>query len=114
MEAITEAAFERLVAEALDELPQELGSLLDNVVILVEDENPDEPLLGLYEGVPQTERDGYGAMELPDRITLYRLSLCESVEDLDALRAEVQVTLVHEVAHHFGIDDDRLVELGWD
>ncbi len=117
MEPIDSQQFEQLVAAALDEVPPELGQLLDqlldNVVILVEDEHPDEDLLGLYEGVPLTERDHYGDLELPDRITLYRLALCRHVDNLEHLREEILITVVHEVAHFFGIDDDRLHELGW-
>ena len=113
MEPIGQEAFEVLTGEALDELPEALGRLLDNVVILVEDEHPEEDLLGLYEGVPLTERDDYGDLTLPDRITLYRLALCQYADDAEHLREEVLVTVVHEVAHHFGIDDDRLHELGW-
>lgn len=107
------AHFERLAGEALDQLPEQLGRLLDNVVILVEDEHPEEELYGLYEGVPLTERDDYGDMMLPDRITLYRLPLCRDCEDLQMLHDEVLITVVHEVAHHFGIDDDTLHDLGW-
>lgn len=114
VEPVDEAFFEQLAGEALDLLPDDLLALLDNVVILVEDAHPSEDLLGLYEGVPHTERDDYGGLELPDRITLYRLALCDYAPDLEALREEVTVTVVHEVAHHFGIDDDRLHELGWD
>ncbi len=113
MEAISETAFEQLVGDALDSLPEELGSLLDNVVILVEDEHPEEDLYGLYEGIPQMERDDYGGLALPDRIWLYRLPLCADCDTLADLRDEVLVTVVHEIAHHFGIDDDRLHELGW-
>ncbi len=113
VEPIDHDRFERLTGEALDLLPDGLGRLLDNVVVMVEDEDPDEDLLGLYEGIPLTERDDYGDMALPDRITLFRLPLCEMSDDLDQLRHEVLVTVVHEIAHHFGIDDDRLHELGW-
>ena len=103
--------FERLVAEAIDDLPDELQPVLDNVVIVIEDRHPDEPdLLGLYDGVPHTERSG---MEGPDIITIYRHALCEMCEDLDDLAEEVYVTVIHEVAHAAGIDDDRLHELGW-
>ncbi len=102
-----------MVADALDGLPEEFGTLMDNVVVLVEDDHPDD-LLGLYEGIPHTDRMDYGDMALPDRITLYRLALCRSVDDVDQLAEEIHVTVVHEVAHHFGIDDDRLHELGWD
>lgn len=115
MQPIDETQFEQLVTEALDDsLPDEIGRLLDNVVILVEDEHPDEQLYGLYEGIPQTERDDYGGLVLPDRITLYRRTLCEDSDNLQRLEDEVRVTVVHELAHHFGIDDERLHELGWD
>ncbi len=113
MDAVGQEAFETLVADALDELPEALGHLLDNVVILVEDAHPEEDLLGLYEGVPLTERDDYGDLALPDRVTLYRLPLCDMADDAEHLRQEVLITVVHEIAHHFGIDDDRLHELGW-
>ena len=113
MNPIDEDRFTRLVGDALDELPEALGQLLDNVVIMVEDEHESEELLGLYEGIPLTERGDYGDLALPDRITLYRLPLCDLAEDDEHLREEIVVTVVHEVAHHFGIDDDRLHELGW-
>jgi predicted Zn-dependent protease with MMP-like domain len=113
MDPIDEHRFEDLVGQALDQLPEDLGHLLDNVVVLVDDRHPEEDLLGLYEGVPLTERDDYGDLALPDRITLYRLPLCECSDDLDHLREEILITVVHEVAHHFGIDDDRLHRLGW-
>lgn len=113
MDTIGQQDFENLVADALDELPEALGELLDNVVILIEDAHEEEDLLGLYEGIPLTERDDYGDLALPDRITLYRVALCDLAEDTDHLREEVLITVVHEVAHHFGIDDDRLHELGW-
>jgi predicted Zn-dependent protease with MMP-like domain len=112
---LTPTEFEDLVSEALDTIPPELAKVIDNVVVLVEDEAPfDNPgLLGLYEGTPLTERDGWYAGVLPDTIRLFRLPIlriCESYEDAVD---EVQITVVHEVAHHFGIDDDRLHELGW-
>ena len=113
MDLIGEDHFEELVGDALDALPDEIGALLDNVVVLVEDEHPEEDLYGLYEGIPQIERDDYGGLALPDRITLYRYPLCQDAADLSALRDEVLVTVVHELAHHFGIDDDRLHQLGW-
>jgi predicted Zn-dependent protease with MMP-like domain len=108
--------FEELVGEALDEVPQELLNLLDNVVILVADEPPpgDEDLLGLYEGHALTERGWDYAGVLPDRITIYRgptLRMCDTEDDVVE---EVAVTVVHELAHHFGISDERLHELGWD
>ena len=108
--------FDALVDQALDGIPDELASLVRNVVVLVEDEPPaDEPdLLGLYEGVALTERtDIADDFELPDRIFIYRgplLDLCESEAELVE---EVRITVVHEVAHHFGIDDDRLHDLGY-
>jgi predicted Zn-dependent protease with MMP-like domain len=100
-----------LVAEALDSLPDELIAVLDNVVIQVHDQHPEEPeLLGLYEGTPHTERWGD---ETPDLISIYRVPLCEMCETLDDLVDEVYVTVIHEVAHAAGIDDERLHELGW-
>jgi predicted Zn-dependent protease with MMP-like domain len=112
---LTEAQFEELVSDALDEIPADLADLIDNVVILVEDEPPDgEPeLLGLYEGTPLTERDGWYSGVLPDTIRLFRLPILRLCDTHDDVVEEVLVTVVHEVAHHFGIDDDRLHELGW-
>ncbi|WP_375432886.1 metallopeptidase family protein [uncultured Friedmanniella sp.] len=109
------AAFEDLVRQALDDVPAELAALVDNCVILVEDfAPPGEPdLLGLYDGIPLTERgDQYGGV-LPDRILLFRLpilAICDTEEDVVE---EVHITVVHEIAHHFGIDDDRLHDLGY-
>ena len=107
------AAFETLVTEVLDDLPDDMVDGLDNVVFLVEDEHEDEDLLGLYEGVAITERGQYGFGELPDRIMVYRLPHLDSTDSLDELRAEVRTTLVHEIAHFYGIDDEQLHELGW-
>ncbi len=107
--------FEELVGEALDELPAELLAAMDNVVVLVEPRHPEDPeLLGLYEGVALTDRTSdYGGV-LPDRITLYRDALVEMcADDEDELRDEVAITVVHEIAHHFGIDDATLHRLGW-
>jgi predicted Zn-dependent protease with MMP-like domain len=107
--------FEELVGDALDAVPGQLLDLLDNVVILVEDDPPagDPHLLGVYEGHALTERGwDYGGV-LPDRIVIFRrpiLAICASEEEVVE---EVQVTVVHEIAHHFGIDDARLHELGW-
>lgn len=113
MEPISTAAFEAMVNDALDGLPDEIAEMLDNVVVQVQDDSS-EGLLGLYEGIPLTERGDYGAgMELPDVVTIYRLPLCGHVATLQELRREVEVTVVHELAHHLGIDDDRLHELGW-
>ncbi|GAB3764467.1 metallopeptidase family protein [Microlunatus parietis] len=107
--------FEELVALALDEIPPELAALIDNCVILVEDDPPpDEPdLLGLYDGIPLTERGTDYAGVLPDRIFIYRrptLAICDTLDDVVE---EVHITVVHEIAHHFGIDDDRLHALGY-
>ncbi|SDY57842.1 Predicted Zn-dependent protease, minimal metalloprotease (MMP)-like domain [Modestobacter sp. DSM 44400] len=106
--------FEELVADALDEVPAELMALLDNVVVLVEDRNPDEPdLLGLYEGYALTERGWDYGGALPDRIMVYRVAICGICEDEDQVVDEVTITVVHEIAHHFGIDEERLHALGW-
>ena len=107
--------FELAVGDALDEVPGELMALLDNVVFLVEDEPPpeDPDLLGVYDGTPLTERGDAWAGALPDRITIFRGPLCRMCEDRDELLDEIAVTVVHEIAHHFGIDDDRLHALGW-
>lgn len=107
--------FEELVAEALDEVPAELLQLMDNVVVLVEDdpEGDDRNLLGLYEGYALTDRGWNYAGVLPDRITIFRnptLRICDSEGDVIE---EVATTVVHEIAHHFGIDDARLHDLGW-
>ncbi len=109
------AAFEGLVNRALDEIPDEIASLISNVVVLVEDEPPeDDPtLLGLYDGVSLTERYGDYGMVLPDRIFIFRGPLLRMCADLEELADEVRITVVHEVAHHFGIDDDRLHDLGY-
>jgi predicted Zn-dependent protease with MMP-like domain len=111
LELLARYKFERLVAEAIDDLPDELQPVLDNVVVQIAERNPDEPeLLGLYEGTPHTERLGD---ELPDVITIYRAALCEMCDDEDDLAEEIYVTVIHEIAHAAGIDDDRLHDLGW-
>jgi predicted Zn-dependent protease with MMP-like domain len=112
---VVEAAeFERLVSEALDSIPPELGQVMSNVVVLVEDEAPPgEDLLGLYEGVPLTERDGWYAGVLPDTITIYRLPILRICDTEADVVDEVRTTVIHEVAHHFGIDDETLHEMGW-
>jgi predicted Zn-dependent protease with MMP-like domain len=109
------AAFEVLVNQALDAIPDELASLIENVVVLVEDDAPaDDPdLLGLYDGVALTERYGDYGMVLPDRIFIYRRPLLDMCESEEQLEEEVRITVVHEIAHHFGIDDDRLHDLGY-
>ncbi|MCG5432999.1 metallopeptidase family protein [Mycobacterium sp. MYCO198283] len=106
--------FDELVSDALDAIPPELTAALDNVVVLVEDRHPDEPdLLGLYEGVALTERDSWYTGALPDAITIYRGALLDMCDTEDEVVEEVAVTVIHEIAHHFGIDDARLHELGW-
>jgi predicted Zn-dependent protease with MMP-like domain len=107
--------FEELVGEALDEVPPELLDIMDNVVILVEDEPPesDRHLLGLYEGYALTNRGWDYSGVLPDRITVYRKPILQICDTEDDVVEEVAVTVVHEIAHHFGIDDERLHELGW-
>jgi predicted Zn-dependent protease with MMP-like domain len=110
------AEFEQAVSAALDEVPAELARLMDNVVVLVEEHPPPhEPpdLLGLYEGTPLTERDSWYSGVLPDRIFVYRAPVLAMCADAEEVVEEVLVTVVHEIAHHFGIDDDRLHELGW-
>jgi predicted Zn-dependent protease with MMP-like domain len=106
--------FEELVAEALDGIPPELGRLMDNVAVFVREGSPGSGLLGRYEGIPLTKRDrGYEGMVMPDRITIFRqpiLARCRT--EADVVR-QVRITVVHEVGHHFGIDDARLHELGW-
>ncbi|QZY28837.1 metallopeptidase family protein [Nocardioides coralli] len=107
--------FERLVEAALDDIPDEIAELIRNVVVLVEDDPPpDDPdLLGLYDGVALTERYGEPNLELPDRIFVFRRPLLAFAEDEEHLVEEVRITVVHEVAHHFGIEDDRLHDLGY-
>ena len=105
--------FEELVADSLDEIPDGLARLIDNVVVVVEDRHPTEDLLGSYDGVPLTERDDYGGLVMPDRITIFRVPICEISATRDEVVEEVLVTVVHELAHHFGIDDDELHRLGW-
>ena len=108
--------FEGAVSDALDAIPADLAKLMNNVVVLVEDDAPpDAPdLLGLYEGTPLTERDdGWAAGSLPDRITIFRRPTLEYCRTPAEVVEEVRVTVIHEIAHHFGIDDARLHDLGW-
>ncbi len=119
------ARFEDLVVEAIDELPDDILKMLDNVEIVVADAptadqldeagslDADEMLLGLYEGIPLTDRTGSYGMVLPDKITLFQGALESVCQDEETLRNEVRVTVIHELAHHFGISDRRLQELGW-
>lgn len=109
---VSQRRFEELVGDALDELPEELARLLDNVVVTVVDQSP-EGLLGLYEGTPLTERYDYGGLQMPDRITVFRTPICEMCVSEEDVFEEIYVTIVHEVAHYFGIEDDTLEERGW-
>ena len=106
--------FDELVSDALDLIPSQLAAVMDNVVVLVADRDPDDDdLLGLYEGVALTERDSHYAGSLPDTITIYRDALLDECDSADEVVEEVAITVIHEIAHHFGIDDGRLEELGW-
>jgi predicted Zn-dependent protease with MMP-like domain len=111
---IDEDAFGNLVEEALDSIPPELGRMMRNVAIVVEDMGASPNLLGLYHGVPLTSRSptSYAGV-LPDRITIYRLPILRRCDTPEEVERQVRITVVHEVAHHFGIDDKRLHELGW-
>jgi predicted Zn-dependent protease with MMP-like domain len=121
MVLVTAERFEAFVADALDEIPAELASAMENVAVVVADwprpdqlDGRDGTLLGLYEGIPLTRRDpiGYGGV-LPDRITIFRGPLCARAADEADLAARVRTTVLHEVGHHFGLSDGRLSELGW-
>jgi predicted Zn-dependent protease with MMP-like domain len=110
---IDPAEFEELVGEALDAIPEELSKQMRNVVLLVEDMGASPNLLGLYQGVPLTERTTAYAGMLPDRITIYRIPILRHCNSREDVVRQVVVTVVHEVAHHFGIGDAKLHELGW-
>ncbi len=112
MEPIDVAAFEALVADALEEIPDELRSGMENLAIIVDDESPPGGLYGLYEGIPLTKRGTYAGVS-PDRITLFLATLCQSARTLDELAVRVRVTVLHEVGHHFGLGEAKLRELGW-
>jgi predicted Zn-dependent protease with MMP-like domain len=105
--------FEEMVADALDGLPEELGQLMSNVAVTVEHRPGPPGLLGLYEGVPLTSRTSGYAGVLPDHITIYSAAICAICRTTQEVRDQVRRTVIHEVAHHFGIDDERLSELGW-
>jgi predicted Zn-dependent protease with MMP-like domain len=112
---VTAEEFEELVGQALDTIPARLAAAMDNVVVVVEPEAPpgQEGLLGLYEGIPLTQRDGWYSGVLPDRITIFRGPILRRCRTHAEAVEEVRVTVVHEIAHHFGIDDDELDELGY-
>lgn len=106
--------FDDHVRAALDELPPDLAAGLENVAVVVEDEHPDDPdLLGLYHGVPLPERGDMAGMP-PDTISIYRIPLEESFPDPDDLREEIRITVLHELAHYFGLDEDRIAGLGYE
>ena len=106
--------FDDHVKAALDSLPPHLAAALDNVAVVVEDEHPDHPdLFGLYEGIPLPER-GDMAGALPDRITIFRLPLEDEFADPQELEREIRITVLHELGHYFGLDEDRLAELGYE
>ena len=112
---LTPEEFDGLVGRALETIPTRLARAMDNVAVFVEDEPPDDlpGLLGLYEGIPLTARDGWYAGVLPDRITIFAGPLMRRCATQDEVVEQVRITVVHEVAHHFGIDDDELDELGY-
>jgi predicted Zn-dependent protease with MMP-like domain len=110
---VTRDRFEEMVVAALDSLPDDLGRLMRNVAVTVEHDAGPGGLLGLYEGVPLTSRTSGYAGVLPDRITIFRRAICAICDTEDEVVEEVRRTVIHEVAHHFGIDDARLDELGW-
>ncbi|MFE7744074.1 metallopeptidase family protein [Nocardia sp. NPDC057455] len=106
--------FEELVGDALDLIPPELTRAIDNVVVLIEPRNPEDPhLLGLYHGIALTERDSHYGGALPDTVTIYREAILELCADETEVVEEVAITVIHEIAHYFGIDEDRLHQLGW-
>jgi predicted Zn-dependent protease with MMP-like domain len=114
MVEVSEERFEELVGEALDTIPPGLAQRMENVVVTVADRAIDPHLLGLYEGIPLTERAEYGVGgALPDRITIFREAILRMARDEADVVEQVRITVIHEVGHHFGIDDDRLHELGW-
>jgi predicted Zn-dependent protease with MMP-like domain len=108
-------AFEDEVRAALDSLPPKIAGALENIAVVIEDENPEEPdLFGLYEGIPLTERGSGDFGQLPDRIAIYRRPLEEEFQDPAELREEIRITVLHELAHYFGFDEGRIAELGYD
>jgi predicted Zn-dependent protease with MMP-like domain len=112
---MTPDEFDELVGRALDSIPVRLARAMDNVVVVIEAEPPpgQEGLLGLYEGIPLTSRDGWYAGVLPDRISIFRGPILRACSTYEQAVEEVRVTVVHEIAHHFGIDDDELDDLGY-
>jgi len=113
MVVVDTARFEEMVSEALDGLPPKLGRVMRNVAVTVDNDGGPPGLLGLYHGVPLTERTTYYSAVLPDQITIYRHAICAICTTEAEVVEQVRRTVIHEVGHHFGIDDDRLHELGW-
>ena len=113
MVAIPLEQFNQLVADALDGIPAELGEAMENVAVLVDDHSPPSGLLGLYQGIPLTSRGAHYSATGPDRITIYMASICQRCANAEEVVDEVRRVVIHEVGHHFGIDDRRLEELGW-
>ncbi|WP_201761043.1 metallopeptidase family protein [Nonomuraea sp. K271] len=110
---VTREKFEELVAEALDTIPSDLTGTMSNIVVTVVDDPPEPDLLGLYTGIPLTERGDWYSAVLPDRIEIYRNAICQICDTEEDVIEEVRITVVHEIGHHFGMDDARLHELGW-
>ncbi len=112
---MTREEFEAHVRAALDSVPADIAAALENVAVVVEDENPEDPdLFGLYHGVPLPERGSQYSGQLPDKISIYRLPLVEEFEDPAELEEEIRITVLHELAHYFGIEEDRISELGYE
>ena len=113
MVEVTTERFEELVGDALDSLPEALGAAMENVAVFVDGIAPPGGLLGLYEGIPLTQRGTSYSAAMPDRITIFQRAICRFCDTEQDVVDAVRRTVIHEVAHHFGIDDDRLDELGW-
>lgn len=111
---MSEDRFEELVGDALDLIPPEFTRAIDNVVVLIEDRDPEDPhLLGLYRGIALTERDSRYGGSLPDTVTIYRASILEICDSANEVIDQVAITVIHEIAHYFGIDEEHLHQLGW-
>jgi predicted Zn-dependent protease with MMP-like domain len=110
--SVSPEEFEVLVEKALEDIPEELRSAMENVVVLIDEVSPPGRVLGLYQGVPLTNRGNYSAA-MPDRITIFKEAICAVCQSTQDVERQVRKTVIHEVGHHFGIDDPRLRELGW-
>ncbi len=113
MVTVSRERFEEMVSDAIESLPEEFRAATDNVAVMVADRAPSGNLFGLYEGIPLTRRSGGYLMTTPDRITIFQGTISEHCDTEDQVADRVRITVVHEFAHHFGIGDDRLLELGW-